>query len=480
MQFINLIMKIMFKNITIYLSLSIVLIGLGSCKKFLQQEPYNRLSVDDIFKDFEGARTTLVGAYDNLKDANYYQRMFALYPDLTGGNIKYARSLSPFLLASYNFKNTNDVATNEMVDFYQIAYNTIYRCNNILNYINRVTDATQFQKNRMLADAYALRALAHFDMVRVFALPYNYTAGATHTGIVYRKKNDDGTLPVGDPASVKEVYDHLTSDLDSAIALYNNSVPIYAGGSANTWLSGNAAKALLMRVSLYKEDWQRVNTLASEIIASNQYNLISNSSYAESWRRKTSGPSMDMEAIFMLFSRIDQNQAAFGDNFNVANNVFGYMAASNDLLNLFYGADVRGRNNLFVQKVFSGTTYFFTNKYQGTADSANNYKVFRISEVYLSRAEALAEANNLVPALADLNRIRKRANASLTDLMLTDKQQVLDSIFVERRRELCFEGHGLFDITRKKKNLVRTDCQGSACSINYPSILFACPRPTQR
>ncbi len=470
----------MFNNKTLLLSLLISTIGLGSCKKFLQQEPYNRISVDDIFKDFEGARTTLVGAYDNLKDANYYQRMFALYPDLTGGNIKYARPNNLFLLATYNFNNTNEVATNEMVSFYKIGYNTIYRCNNVLNYISRVSDATQLQKNRMLADAYTLRAMSHFDLVRVFALPYNYTAGATHTGIVYRKKNDDGTLPAGDPASVKEVYDNVTSDLDSAIALYNNSVPIYAGGSANTWLSGTAAKALLMRVLLYKEDWARVNTLASEIIATNQYNLISNSSYAESWRRKTSGPSMDQEAIFMLFSRIDQNQGSFGDNFNVANTVFGYMAASNDLLNIFYGADVRGRNTMFVQKTVSSTNYFFTNKYQGMADSANSFKMIRISEVYLSRAEALAEANNLVPALADLNRIRKRANATLPDLVLTDRQQVLDSIYVERRRELCFEGHGLFDITRKKKNLIRTDCQGTACNINYPSTFFACPRPTQR
>ncbi|MEO7311631.1 MAG: RagB/SusD family nutrient uptake outer membrane protein [Chitinophagaceae bacterium] len=451
-----------------------------SCKKFLHQDPYNRLSIDDVFKDFEGARTTLVGAYDNLKDANYYQSMFPLYTELTGGNIKYTRSTSQYLFTSYNFNNTNEVTTNDMAAFYQIAYNTVYRCNNVISFINNIKDASQLQKNRMLADAYTLRALSHFDLVRVFALPYNYTANASHTGIIYRKQNTDATVPVGDPVSVKEVYNNLTADLDSAISLYSNSVPIYAGGSATTWLSLDAAKAIQMRVSLYKEDWPRANTLASEIIAANSYPLVSNSSYVQSWKRKTTSNSMDQEAIFMLFSRIDQNQASYGDNFNPSNGIFGYMASSNDLLNLYYGADVRGANSMFVQKIVNGNNYFFTSKYQGMADTANNQKLIRISEIYLTRAEALAESNNLVPALADLNRIRKRANPVLTDLTLTDKQQVLDSIYVERRRELCFEGQGLFDITRKKKHLIRTDCQGSRCSISYPSPLFATPRPTQR
>jgi hypothetical protein len=135
---------------------------------------------------------------------------------------------------------------------------------------------------------------------------------------------------------------------------------------------------------------------------------------------------------------------------------------------------------MFITTTLSNQQYRFTRKYQGRNDSADNQKLIRISEVILSRAEAYAESNNLSAALTDLNRIRQRANPALPALNLTDKQQVLDSIFVERRRELCFEGHGLFDITRKKRNLVRNDCTGTNCSINYPSALFAVPKPTQR
>jgi hypothetical protein len=230
---------------------------------------------------------------------------------------------------------------------------------------------------------------------------------------------------------------------------------------------------------LYKEDWARAAQLAGEVIATNKYPLISNSAYVNGWRRKGS-PSIDQEAVFLLFARLDITQASYDDNHRPGNSVFGYMATSNDLLDLFDAGDVRGRSTMFITGTNSGTQGIYTRKYQGSSDSANNQKLIRSSELYLNRAEALAEQGSLAEALTDLNRIRQRANPASPPLVIADKQELLDSIFVERRRELCFEGHLFYDIVRKKKNLVRVDCSGSNCSVNYPSPLFACPRPTQR
>ncbi len=451
---------------------------LPSCRKFLEQEPSNRLSIDDIFKDFEGARTTLVGLYGNLKDVNYYERVLFLYPDLTGGNIKYARNNPTILVNTYNFANTNQIAFNELTNFYQIGYNNIYRANNVITNIDRALNATLLQKNRMVADAYTFRALAHFDLVRVFAQPYNFTPNGVHTGIVIRTQNTLGTDPVEPAATVGAVYAQILSDLDSALVLYPNSVPVYQGGTDKTWLSTDAAKAIKLRVLLYMENWQGVVDLANQLITNN-YPLMSNGGYVNSWRRSATN-SMDNEAIFMLFARIDQNQGSFGDNFNPGNTTFGYFAASNDLLNVFAPGDVRGPGSMFFTQTVSNQNYQFTQKYQGRNDSANNQKLIRISEIILSRAEAYAELENLSASQTDLNRIRQRGNPLTPSLALTNKQQVLDSIFVERRRELCFEGHGLFDITRRKKNLIRLDCVGSNCSINYPNEKFAVPIPSQR
>jgi len=226
------------------------------------------------------------------------------------------------------------------------------------------------------------------------------------------------------------------------------------------------------------ENWQGVIDIANQLITNN-YPLMNTAGYINSWRRSATN-SMDNETIFMLFARIDQNQSSYGDNFNPGNTIFGYMAASNDLLNIFSPNDVRGPGSMFVSQVVSNKNYLFTRKYQGGNDSANNQKLIRISEIILCRAEAYAEMENLTAAQTDLNRIRLRANPTSAPLALTNKQQVLDSIFVERRRELCFEGHTLFDITRKKRNLTRIDCLGSNCSINYPDPRFAVPIPNQR
>lgn len=454
------------------------LLTASGCKKFIEQEPYNRISVSDIFKDFEGARTTLVGAYDELSNVDYYQRAFGLYAELTGGNIKYSRSANQAFLNTFFLNNNAIAAQNDLTAFYQIAYNTIYRANALLENINNVADANALQKNRMVADAYTLRAMAHFDLVRVFAQPYIFTPNASHPGIVIRIRNTSADEPAGDIASVGNVYAQIIADFDSAIIRYSNSVGIYAGGDERSWLSGDAAKALLARVLLYQQNWTRVTALCNEVLAGN-YPLVSSTAYAQSWRRK-GARQMDNEAIFYLFARTDVNQGSFGDNFNNANETFGYMAANNDLLKIFEPGDVRDSASMFQRVSISGSNYYFTRKYQGRNDSADNQKIIRASELWLMRAEAQAQNNNFSAALSDLNRIRLRGNPTAAPLNINDKQQLLDAIFVERRRELCFEGHLFFDIVRQQRNLVRNDCLGTTCSINYPSPLFAVPIPGRR
>jgi starch-binding outer membrane protein, SusD/RagB family len=444
--------------------------ALTGCKKFLQQEPYNRISVADIFKDFEGARTTLVGCYDNLKETGYYMRHVMTYADLTGGNIKYARSSNQLLLNTYNFLNTpND---NELEEFYRLAYNTIYRANNIFENIGQVQDASQLQKNRMLADARMFRAMAHFDLLRVFAQGYGFSADGNHTGITIKPANTEATAPAAPPVSAKEAFAFIRQDLDSAIRLYANSVNIYPAGNARTWFSQDAAKALKARVALYQQDWPTVIAEATDLIGSNRYPLISNGQYVNAWR----GKNILTESIFELDygNRIG---GSLGDFYNPANTLNGHLAATEDLLNLYSPADVRSRGNFYVTAVRNGITYYFCKKYQGMGDSANNLRLLRLSELYLARAEAYTATNNLAAALTDLNLIRKRGNPAAVNFATANADSLTTEILTERRRELCFEGHWFFDLSRRRRNLQRTDCIGSNCSFAYPDARFACAKP---
>ncbi|WP_286971511.1 RagB/SusD family nutrient uptake outer membrane protein, partial [Flavobacterium sp. UBA4854] len=115
--------------------------------------------------------------------------------------------------------------------------------------------------------------------------------------------------------------------------------------------------------------------------------------------------------------------------------------------------------------------YSFTRKYQDNA----GYVAFRLSEMYLIRAEAALETNRADLAMADINIIRARANASL----LTNTANLKENIFLERRKELCFEGFLFFDIARMHKDVSRNDgCMATVCSLTYPSLKFVLPIPT--
>jgi hypothetical protein len=260
--------------------------------------------------------------------------------------------------------------------------------------------------------------------------------------------------------------------MDSAIALYNRSVNIYPTGSPKTWLSADAVKAMKARVYLYKDDWTNAIALATELIGSNRYPLMTTNQYVASW----SGKNISSESIFELAFG-NSTSGGLGDYFNAASTLRQQFAATTDLLNLYSTGDVRGQNSMFTSRTINGSPFFFNRKYQGMSDSTNNIKVIRASELYLIRAEANAKAGNLTPALADLNVIRRRANPAAANFTSTDPQVVINEILAERRRELSYEGHLFFDLARNKRNLLRMDCSVATCSFTYPNVLYAYPIP---
>ena len=126
--------------------------------------------------------------------------------------------------------------------------------------------------------------------------------------------------------------------------------------------------------------------------------------------------------------------------------------------------------NTSINGVESLQDYFFTKKFQDQAGTT----FIRLSELYLIRAEANAKLNALDIALQDLNTIRERANL---DALLT-QDNLLEQIFIERRRELAFEGHLLLDIARYKKNIERNEgCIATVCDLNFPSNFYILPIP---
>jgi len=237
-----------------------------------------------------------------------------------------------------------------------------------------------------------------------------------------------------------EVYSQIINDLNTSAGL------ITRNQTAST-VSESAIHALLSRVYLYQGDWASAASAASTAIDLVGFD-IENNNYTN------------------IFSQA--SETIFGLNFLPTSNGIGYgdFVVREDLLKLYGENDVR--KNDFIATVKSGENVHFIGKYLGYGGEfgLDQIPLIRLSEVYLNRAEALAENDDLSGALSDLNKIRNRAG--LSNFTSSIKQEVIDAILLERRLELAFEGHRWFDLKRRgldiPKGIQNIDCQ-TECTI---------------
>lgn len=115
-------------------------------------------------------------------------------------------------------------------------------------------------------------------------------------------------------------------------------------------------------------------------------------------------------------------------------------------------------------------------KFSATTND-NNIPVIRLSEMYLIKAEALAEMNMDEDARGPLNEILLRANP-LASPYSESGDALKDIIQEEKRKELMFEGHRLFDLTRKKQSFTKySTSAGTPIAVDYPNNLTILPIP---
>lgn len=436
-----------------------------SCsEKFLDLQPQQSISDDVFLKTFDDFQSAIIGGHDQLQSPSWYGRYFVLVPDIMGEDVKQNASANRAKeWAEYNGSETDFVPE----DIWRELYEGINIANRLINSPYEPLTDLQTEFNNIIGQAYAIRALAHFNLVNMYGQHYTFTADASHAGIPIVLEFDVASKPVRN--TVREVYDQVISDFTTAISLMTVN-PSNAG-----LLSKEAAQALLSRVYLYKEDYANAESMASAVINSGKFSLVSNEGYATQFLDGNSS-----EAIFEINYGLTDNPG--GDHLGAMYKESGYgdYLPADDLLNIMADGDVRktmflGDSNL--QGIYASSR---VNKFpsSGASISTDNIPVIRLSEVYLNRAEARAKASspNVSGAQDDLNLIRQRGLATSPDVTATGTA-LIDEILLERRVELCFEGHRIFDINRNKQDVVRNNCTSTVCTITYPNDRFILPIP---
>ena len=252
----------------------------------------------------------------------------------------------------------------------------------------------------------------------------------------------------------------MLKDLERASGLLTDEV-----ATSRFYGSLQAVNCMFSRVYLYMEDWTNALKYARMAIGSQQ--LAQGNDYLGMYDDLTK----QGEAIFRLS----------GDDMN------GYLKAfyqsscepSDTLLSLFDADDIR-------LKLLRNGSKAHCSKYEATVVPNNEPKrddpfVFRLSEEYLNAAEAAWQLKQYSDARQYIRAIVERAvgtakaeavMAAYSDITL------IDLIRRERVKELCFEGHNFFDITRWKQDLVREQKTTSTMKrMAYPSDYFVLPIP---
>ncbi|WP_291144291.1 RagB/SusD family nutrient uptake outer membrane protein [Flavobacterium sp. UBA7680] len=473
-----------FKNITLFKMPAIfaILFLLQSCSDFLEQEPGRQISITEQLKTKEGVLQSVNGMYRAL-ESNLRGNSFTVYADLQGGNLKFTPSrtestkgqisVPASVLNIYSFDDISN--TSNMASFYSNSYTVINQSNLILEFTDALTDATEAEKNQIKAEALTVRAYMHFLLSEVYSQNYGFTDNASHPGIVYSLESLNEGLKYPARESLSNTYNLIIDDITAALNLYSDTTLL--SGPVYSYFTKTSAKALLARVYLSKKDWKNAYDTANDIITNSGKILVTTADYIAQWDQ----PDLPISEILFELSipRSDDGTAssslsAFYGYTSLTS--YGNFAASQDLIDLYETSDIR--KQLFLVQPISTIVdlqpqilnYYFTKKFQGNP----GYAAFRLSEQYLIRAEAALELNNTDQAKQDINTIRTRANASV----LQNTENLKEAIFLERRKELCFEGHLLFDISRYKKDISRNDgCISLNCSLTYPSPKYILPIP---
>ncbi|GMV04244.1 MAG: membrane protein [Gemmatimonadota bacterium] len=448
-----------FKKVKIAALLPAILVAFA-CND-LALEPHASVSNDAYFKTIGDFRAAIVGVYDQIALADYYGRSLHMMSDIMGEDVKQNGSANRYQEFA-DFEGQVVTGHDYETELWAEGYEAVNRLNMIINAEFEPPSGVKAEFDQIMGEAYALRGLVFFDLVKMYAQHYKFTADASHPGIPIVLESDVNNLPSRN--TVAEVYSQVISDLTTGIGMMSQT------RRGAFMMSKEAAQALLSRIYLYKEDWSNAVTMANAVINSGKYALIEGQAYVDMF--KTGGTS---EAIFEIQNTDTDNRGSdsLGGMYRASG--YGDYLPAKDLLNLIAPGDIRMQMFVVDSKLSGIYASHRVNKWP-TQQNTDNIPVIRLGEVYLNRAEANARLGQSGAAQADLNIIRKRGLASAPAVTATG-QALLDLIAIERRIELGYEGHRIHDLMRNKKGVHRVDVTGDVADMAYPCNFCILPIP---
>ena len=434
-----------------------IVMVLPACKKeFLDKLPPTSLTPELALATEADLQTALMGTSCWSRATDFYGRSTPVFGDLNADN-GYVSLTNSGRYTNFN-TYTYTIIDGNVVGMWRAAYTAILRANNIIN----STVAANANVSQYRGEAYAIRALCYWYLVRYFAKPY--TDDPTALGVPIVLEYDPQLKPAR--KSVTEVYNQIINDLNQAytlMTLFTNS----------TQFSKYAAKGLQAKVYLSMGDKTNAKTAAIDVINNSGFTVVPSASYVAFWGVLT--PRTDkVETLFEVSSNMTASNGfdALANIYNQGG--YGDILCSDVLYALIEAADIR--KSLYTTGTRGGLPAVFLNiKYPGTfGGEISDTKILRLSDVYLIAAEASLPGDE-TGAKTYANYITSRRGATA---IASTGTQLFEDIITERRKELAFEGDRYLDLQRLKRDITRSsNYPPSALSIPYSNFRRLFPIP---
>lgn len=435
-----------------YILSGILTLSVTSCgNDWLDLESSTEIPSEGSLERLSDFQFSLNGIYSAMQNSDGYSGRIVYYGDVTADDIQ-AASATKRTGTYYLLKYTKDNAPSSL---WKIPYELTRNANIILQEIENIpeTEDNKAERSDIIGQALTIRALALFDLTRIYGYPYAKDNGASWGACIVQDVRQIDSKPGRN--TVAECYDAIIKDLNDAVPQLS---PKFNFGKLNRW----GAMLLLSRAYLYKGDNTNALKVAEEAIAGmseHKYHLWSNEEYPTAWgdERSASDPG---EVFFEIVNTTVDSPGKESMGYLCWRSGYSDMILTSTFFQLLSEDPDDVRNEVY--EIYKNKAYI--NKYQpqkGENEADANIPLLRVSELYLNAAEAAVKLGDNAKAVEYLEPIVNRANPEKT---LEGETVTLERVLNERRKELFGEGHRLYDALRNNQTIERKDVKIPAIS----------------
>ena len=436
-----------------------ITIAATSCEGFLDITPDGQVKRDEMLATNEGVEDALYGVYAKLRNTTLYgQEMYFSSLEIMSQTLYCYGNTGVTALGQYDYNNTT--VKNVFAMIWNDMYNNISNVNSVLN-APLVDGANAYPANIYKGEALALRAMMHFDLMRLFA--EQITVNPNAKGIPYAT---EFSLKTPDFETLAENYNHVLADLQEAERLladegeYENTTSFMADRQIH--LNLHAVRALMARVFLTKGDKEKALEYAEKVIAQSGRQLKTKTEVIND----VAGVLSKKECLFGVYFSGFYTQVSAKLQQTIS---YSSLDLRSDFMEMYEkgvsGLDFR-TTAYFTSVDLGGTAKYRLSKFTDIYDLQNNasarpadliqgINMIRLPEMYYIAAECLLD-KDYPKALDYFNEVV--TNRGLDALSGEGEETLTQEVInTERYKEMIGEGQTFFNMKRQNLSIPSYD-----------------------